>query len=482
MSKQMPFSPEIKLNFRMRDFFLDFMACIVPGLTFILFITTIVGGLFIIAYKEIPALPGSTLSSIFFSNLLGSFAFNFWFTLIVIFLAYFAGHSLYRQNPKRPDYASFLRIRREVMSGKNDVWVIERDKGIRTQDVQFPYSNLRQYLEKRGFQHLAGHVKWGAGASPNNPEAQRSKTFINSAKMRVSFFFPDQTNNLLRNEAHIRLASSMWYASKYTIKSAYVCIFLTLLILLSNNISFSGNLDHKHAWLAVSIIILVVLAGVLVKIGGRRRWKNWIWVNVDRRSSYVAAALILSTSAVMAIVSMVGISLMSDSGNGSLHRPMFVSFLILALVFGKLCKFHAASILHRYPITADGESLPQDGELVQRLADRIDTLWKIYDRTPAFVLFMLLVYLQFNYFDIHVDKLHSWYAGVVLFVLLGAMFAKHYIEESIHYQRVRELVYVLETAHIAKVLNYENLPDPLKIERLSYEVRLHSDNRLNMRL
>ncbi len=53
---------------------------------------------------------------------LGSFSFNFWLILSFTFISYFVGHLLYRQTPKNPDHASFLRIRHKVIKEKDD-WV-----------------------------------------------------------------------------------------------------------------------------------------------------------------------------------------------------------------------------------------------------------------------------------------------------------------------------------------------------------------------
>ncbi|MEK6775887.1 MAG: hypothetical protein AABY87_03260 [bacterium] len=49
------------------------------------------------------------------------------------------------------------------------------------------------------------------------------------------------------------------------------------------------------------------------------------------------------------------------------------------------------------------------------------------------------------------------YLGFVCFILVGALYVKHRIEDSFHYQRVREIIYVLETAYLAKVLDSANI-------------------------
>jgi hypothetical protein len=77
----------------------------------------------------------------YLTGLLHSFSFHLWISFTIIFLSYFAGHLLYRQTPKRPDYASFLRIRNKVIR-KEDDWVILIGEGVTTNEVQFPYSKL----------------------------------------------------------------------------------------------------------------------------------------------------------------------------------------------------------------------------------------------------------------------------------------------------------------------------------------------------
>ncbi len=45
--------------------------------------------------------------------------------------------------------------------------------------------------------------------------SRRTKAFINLIKIRLEFDFPEKCGNITRNEAHIRLMSSMWYMSCY---------------------------------------------------------------------------------------------------------------------------------------------------------------------------------------------------------------------------------------------------------------------------
>jgi hypothetical protein len=207
---------------------------------------------------------------------------------------------------------------------------------------------------------------------------------------------------------------------------------------------------------------------------------TFIYHKIDEKSSFLTVVFLLfimiAAYFILIELYLVFINKMYIQDSASI----FLILLILGLFFGKLSKFFAASIMHRFPTDTAGNTIPQEEEKVQRLASRLDMLWKIYDRSPAFVLFIFLASIQFNIFSLKLEKFHFWYLGIILFVLLGALFAKHYIEESMHYQRIRELVYVLETAFIAKVLNNDNLPNPLKIEKFDYEISLNLDRKLKI--
>ena len=134
------------------------------------------------------------------------------------------------------------------MSKKND-WVVPLGHGIVSQEVQFPYQNLKKYLEIRGFDYLAKNIFWDAdykdtsneSANDKTKTVQRSKSFINKLKIRISYYFPNKTMNIIRNEAHIRLASSVWYATKYIIKTSYFCLFIIFVLTLVYYFAFISN-------------------------------------------------------------------------------------------------------------------------------------------------------------------------------------------------------------------------------------------------
>jgi hypothetical protein len=62
-------------------------------------------------------------------------------------------------------------------------------------------------LKKRGLDHL---VAWAAWTS--NPD-HRTKNYINRLKILLRQRHPDKCASIIRNEAHVRLATSTWYVS-----------------------------------------------------------------------------------------------------------------------------------------------------------------------------------------------------------------------------------------------------------------------------
>ena len=215
-------SPGFKLNVRVRDFFVDFLACLIPGFIFLITASIIIIGPVFIGFLHYFYPIGSTeFNNIFRSlhNLVDLFGIKLWIYIGIALISYVVGHLLYRQDPKRPDYRSFLKKRKEVM-GYNS-WVIAKGDGVIRDDIQFPYSNLKKYLRERNSEALSDAICWTTRLAIEKGDKSRSKSFINQLKTRIHFFYPENTINIIKNEAHIRLASSMWYASKYLIILLY---------------------------------------------------------------------------------------------------------------------------------------------------------------------------------------------------------------------------------------------------------------------
>ena len=79
--------------------------------------------------------------------------------------------------------------------------------------VEFPYRNLQQYLSQRMFTRAADQVLWD-GRKTDGFVLGRSKHFISTMKMAINTFCPPQGGQLAQNEAHVRLASSVWYGCR----------------------------------------------------------------------------------------------------------------------------------------------------------------------------------------------------------------------------------------------------------------------------
>ncbi|GAB6010758.1 hypothetical protein [Viscerimonas tarda] len=74
------------------------------------------------------------------------------------------------------------------------------------EDCQFPYVFYNTYLIKRNEDHLLDYVEWYEKNS-------RSKNAINKLKLKIQLVAQREYNILVKNEAHIRMASSSWAVS-----------------------------------------------------------------------------------------------------------------------------------------------------------------------------------------------------------------------------------------------------------------------------
>lgn len=87
----------------------------------------------------------------------------------------------------------------------------------------FPYINYENYLFKRNLHNLAEMVNW-------NYREGRTKNQINRYKIKIQLFCPDAYGVLNKNESHVRMASSSWFASEFLIKTNKILFFVFLVI------------------------------------------------------------------------------------------------------------------------------------------------------------------------------------------------------------------------------------------------------------
>jgi hemerythrin superfamily protein len=93
-------------------------------------------------------------------------------------------------------------------------------------DCQFPYLHYRTFLTKRKEEHLMKHVDWC------EDENSRSKNAFNKLKLRIQLIAPQEYNILVKNEAHIRMASSSWYVAKTNKIISGVSLILIIVFLI----------------------------------------------------------------------------------------------------------------------------------------------------------------------------------------------------------------------------------------------------------
>lgn len=192
----------------LREFLVEFLGSLVPGIAFLVsmvpgFIvpaTAALFGLFKLPWPQVgfPTGVPASITTILFLIIPGVLAF--------LVFAYLAGHFFYRQDPKIADEASFKKIPRHV----NFDGMVRPIPGMANPPVEFPYHFLKQYLLDRGLKYLAVHVPW----NKQNKFNRRAKHFANALKLRVALESPLAFAILARNEAHVRLSSSMWYVSR----------------------------------------------------------------------------------------------------------------------------------------------------------------------------------------------------------------------------------------------------------------------------
>lgn len=218
-------SHEMSRRLSLEGFLVDFFGGVVPG---VIFIISSALALFLPIAALAETLNTGQVPSFFemmksLSASLRDTPSAMWlvlFTLLAI-VSYFVGHIFYRKDPKDANKASYLRIRDEhfkaaktipenATTGRpiktEDQWSQENLASGTVLDCEFPYPTYDKYLRERGLVHLLNLVVWC------KDEFKRSKTFVNILKERLHYYMPERCGTIIRNEAHVRLASSTWYA------------------------------------------------------------------------------------------------------------------------------------------------------------------------------------------------------------------------------------------------------------------------------
>lgn len=226
------------------DFYIDFLGSLIPGLfvtTFSYFPIMWLSGIFVNIANPVKSGKSFDLNNIeaisFDFNLLK--IDNFGVVWLIFVVAYVLGSMFYRQDPKKPDFYSARRIYKKTKSKEDKERLAVQPQPnkakVSREDVEFPYIFLYKYLNGRGLQHLADIIPWGnteKGGDLNTKN--RTKMFINIIKIRLHFSIPEKCKDIIRNEAHVRFSTSIWYSAKWLLKIALSPLVIIVVIALSN--------------------------------------------------------------------------------------------------------------------------------------------------------------------------------------------------------------------------------------------------------
>lgn len=262
------FYPDPK-HFKVREFFVDLLGSLVPGFIFTFLAVVALGlpikslcenliqcvsydGKKVVKYEE--AYNARDASKMVQTPESWLKTFRFEMIFFGVTLSYVVGHFFFRRTPKIPDTISVWRTKKELIDDvpavllhpdilKKRSFLSRLEEGIelffgvvprvlrkfeknQKINVHFPYLCIWEYLDHRGLDHLAKMIPWKGGDVNTHP--RRAKAFINLLKIRLEFVFPEKCGNITRNEAHIRLMSSVWYMSCYLQRIAVFSFLLSL--------------------------------------------------------------------------------------------------------------------------------------------------------------------------------------------------------------------------------------------------------------
>jgi hypothetical protein len=129
---------------------------------------------------------------------------------------------------------------------------------------QFPYSHVKEYLQARGLNKLAENVPW-RGSDEQETEKHRTKMFVNLLKIRLLHQSPNKCGEIIRNEAHIRMMSSVWYAAATMQELCGLLAVLTMAIWILGIRSHQQSLALRSepASLLFFLIALILASGWL---------------------------------------------------------------------------------------------------------------------------------------------------------------------------------------------------------------------------
>ncbi len=146
--------------------------------------------------------------------------------------------------PKEDEYVWRKCLEREVdeqqQSDGQKKSAFRRCENHRRKLTKYPYEDYYHcYLKSRGLEYLKPYVvwdKWDSLEEKNEGEIEgyknrspRTRRIIDLLKLRIRSIQPEATEELVRVETHIRLASAIWYLTKFIGKISAICVMACLL-------------------------------------------------------------------------------------------------------------------------------------------------------------------------------------------------------------------------------------------------------------
>ena len=218
-SEQSLIDPKDTSRVPVQDIVVDMLGSLVPG---ILYVTALFPAIISPLNTLIERITGGA-GHLFDTSLFSPFSTTvaIAFAAFGVIFAYVIGHLFFRQNPAAADSASWNRVK------KAD----EEDPG------DYPYLNLKEELSRRGLDYLAKRVPWSL--SVQNSHHRRTKHFVNALKIRIGLSLPGKIGTIARNEAHIRLSSSLWHSFRALQRPATAGLAIGVLANLVSNWQFT---------------------------------------------------------------------------------------------------------------------------------------------------------------------------------------------------------------------------------------------------
>lgn len=143
--------------------------------------------------------------------------------ICLLIIAFVSGTLFFRLSPKTVDQLSAAQLSETDLTDG----AVTRDC-VKGSHVEFPYRFLRSYFSNRGLDYLAQHIPWDG-----NEANGRTKHFANALKIRIQIAAPDAYQLLAKNEAHVRLSSSLWYACGVIVEMAILGIIITIALFIA---------------------------------------------------------------------------------------------------------------------------------------------------------------------------------------------------------------------------------------------------------